>query len=394
MKSVLFNSHDIVLALVIVLCFLLAFRLRSVKALPRATHRLLPVFFILNAFVAMDILLFWGDAIKFAAFDLWSWLPMLFTFASFAVGPVLYWAFRSLLQPEKPLRRIEFVQLIPALLTFPYLYWACYQHSYEQQRELVLNLTIFSDVNVHFMTFLTLKKMMPVLYGILSIALLFQPGAPPKESDARLLQPYVGFVLIWFWVLLTHLLGQWLPMNSSDVLGIFGNYMCLTLVAVLVFRGVAYPPPATTVVVMEPALTQDPTEEEPAESSDDKEEITAIAERIHKFIQAEKPYLNSRLTLERFAGLMELSPRQVSTAINRGFEQNFHEYINSFRVEEAKRLLRDDACQSYSILEIAQQSGFNSKATFNRIFKTVTGATPTAYRHEFSPDLEPHQHHC
>jgi AraC-like DNA-binding protein len=177
-------------------------------------------------------------------------------------------------------------------------------------------------------------------------------------------------------------------------LGIFGNYMSLTLMAVLVFRGVAYPPPTTTVVVMESALTQDHAEEEPAESHEDKEEITAIADRIHKFIQTEKPYLNSRLTLERFAGLMELSPRQVSTAINRGFEQNFHEYINSFRVEEAKRLLRDDACQSYSILEIAQQSGFNSKATFNRIFKTVTGATPTAYRQEFSPDLEPHQHHC
>lgn len=389
MKSVLFNSHDIVLALVIGLSFLLAFRLRSVAALPRATHWLLPAFFILSAFVAIDTLLFWGDAIKFAAFDVSPWLPMLFSFASFAVGPVLYWAFRSLLAPQKPLRRRDLAQLLPAIATFPYLYWACYQHPFELQRELVLNLAIFSDVNAHFMTFLTFKKLMPVIYGILSIALLFQPGAPPRESDARLLQPYVGFVLIWFWVLLTHLLGQWLPTASSDLLGIFGNYMSLTLIAVLVLRGVAYPPPASSVAVMTP-----PPEKEPEETIEDNDEITALSEQIHTFIQAEKPYLNSRLTLERFAGLLQMSPRQVSLAINRCFEQNFHEYINGFRVAEAKRLLHDDTCQTLSILEIAQQSGFNSKATFNRIFKIMAGVTPTAYRREFPTELAPHQHHC
>lgn len=386
MKSVLFNSHDIVLALVIVLCFLLAFRVRSVKALPRATQRLLPAFFVLSAFVAIDTLLFWGDAIKFAAFELSAWLPMIFSFAAFAVGPVLYWAFRSLLVADKPLTPKDLLQLLPALATIPYLYWACYQHPFEVQRELVLNLAIFSDVNAHFMSFLTLKKLMPVIYGILCIALLFQPGAPPRESDARLLQPYVGFVFIWFWVLLTHLLGQWLPMASSDLLGIFGNYTSLTLVSVLLLRGVAYPPPSVAIV--------EPVTEETTENTEDNEEISALAERIHKFIQTEKPYLNSRLTLERFAGLLEMSPRQVSLAINRCFEQNFHEYINGFRVAEAKRLLHDDTCQDFSILEIAQQSGFNSKATFNRIFKLMAGVTPTAYRREFSPELSAHRHHC
>lgn len=386
MKSVLFNSHDIVLALVIVLSFLLAVRVRSVAALPRAGQILLPSFFVLHGLVALDTLLFWGDAIKFAAFNVSTWLPMLFSFASFAIGPVMYWAFRSVLSPGKPIKFTDYLQLLPAVLTFPYLYWACYRYPFEQQSDLILNLTIFSDVNVHFMTFLTLKKLMPVVYGFLCMKLLFRK-APATENLAGvkpLLQPCTAFVFIWFWILLTHVLGQWLPLASSDLMGIFGNYISLTLVAALMYKSFAYPAPAA------PA---NPVTEEP-ETGENHEDIAALAERIHKFIQTEKSYLNPRLTLERFAALVQISPRHVSLAINRCFEQNFQEYINRFRVEEAKRLLRDYADQERTILEIAQQSGFNSKATFNRIFKLSTGVTPSAYRQQFPSGLTPHHPHC
>lgn len=389
MKNILFNSHDIVLALVIVLSFLLAFRVRSVTAMPRAAHVLLPAFFVLHGLVAIDTLLFWGDAIKFAAFNVSPWLPMVFSFASFAIGPVLYWAFRSVLSPGKPLKPRDYLQLLPALLTFPYLYWACYRYPFAQQSELILNLSIFSDVDVHFMTFLTLKKMMPVVYGFLCMRLLFRKTtrAHAVPGLAPLLQPYTGFVLIWFWIFLTHILGQWLPVATSDTMGIFGNYVSLTLVAALMYMGLQYSAPS----IAENPVTE---EEPPPDTEDNNEEIAALSERIHQFIRDEKPYLNSRLTLERFATLLQVSPRQASLAINRCFGRNFHEYINSFRVEEAQRLLRDDVDHTRTILEIAQQSGFNSKATFNRIFKLATGVTPTAYRQQYVGELTPHRPHC
>ena len=386
MKSVLFNSHDIVLALVIILSFLLAARVRSVAALPRAAQILLPSFFVLHGFVALDTLLFWGDAIKFAAFNVSAWLPMFFSFASFAIGPVMYWAFRSVLSPAKPIKLTDYLQLLPALLTFPYLFWACYRYPFEQQSELILNLAIFSDVNVHFMTFLTLKKIMPVIYGFLCVKLLFRK-APATENLAGvkpLLQPCTAFVFIWFWIVLTHVLGQWLPLASSDLMGIFGNYISLTLVAALTYKSFGYAAPAMPVEHFTP---------EP-EAEDTTEDIVVLAERIHKFIQSEKCYLNPRLTLERFAALLHISPRHVSLAINRCFEQNFQEYINGFRVEEAKRLLRDNVDHEKTILDIAQESGFNSKATFNRIFKLSTGVTPSAYRQQFPTELTPHQPHC
>lgn len=386
MKSVLFNSHDIVLALVIVLSFLLAVRVKAVAALPRAAQILLPLFFALHGLVALDTLLFWGDAIKFAAFNISPWLPMLFSFASFAIGPVMYWAFRSVLSPGKPVKRTDYLQLLPVLLTFPYLYWACYRYPFEQQAELILNLTIFSDTNLYFMTFLTLKKLMPVIYGLLCVKLLFRK-APATQKFAGvepLLQPSTGFVFIWVWILLTHVLGQWLPLNTSDLMGIFGNYMSLTLVAALTYKSLGYP----IATAPENPVTDTP------EAEENNEDTAVLAERIQQFIQTEKAYLNPRLTLERFATSLEVPPRHVSLAINRCFQQNFQEYINSFRVEEAKRLLRDHIDQECTILEIAQQSGFNSKATFNRIFKVSTGVTPSAYRQQFCSELRPHHPSC
>src|SRR5690606_12215242 len=119
----------------------------------------------------------------------------------------------------------------------------------------------------------------------------------------------------------------------------------------------------------------------------------ALAARIDKLMQTEKPYLNSQLTLERFADLLGVSSRQVSFTINRCFQQNFHEFINRFRVEEAKRLLGDEEFQERTILDIAQQSGFNSKATFNRFFKSFVGVTPSAYRQQISAGMTPQHPH-
>lgn len=390
MKSVLFNSHDIVLALVIVLSFLLAVRVRAVAGLPRAGQILLPLFFVLHGLVALDTLLFWGDAIKFAAFSVSPWMPMLFSFASFAIGPIMYWAFRSILSPGKPIKPTDYLQLLPALLTFPYLYWACLRYPFEQQSELILNLAIFSDVDVYFMTFLTLKKLMPVLYGVLCVKLLFRkaPRTQKLAGVEPLLQPCSGFAFIWLWILLTHVLGQWLPLDSSDLMGLFGNYMSLTLVAALTYKSLGYAAPAVSV---NPVADDEPEVEE---SEENNEDVAALAERIHKFVQTEKAYLNPRLTLERFAALIQVSPRHVSLAINRCFQQNFQEYINGFRVEEAKRLLHDCAAQDRTILDIAQESGFNSKATFNRIFKLSTGITPSAYRQQLPTELTPHHPHC
>jgi AraC-like DNA-binding protein len=61
-------------------------------------------------------------------------------------------------------------------------------------------------------------------------------------------------------------------------------------------------------------------------------------------------------------------------------KKSFYDVINSYRVEEAKRLLLDEKNRNYTILSVGFEAGFNSKTTFNTVFKKFTGVTPTEYR--------------
>ncbi len=397
MKDILFNSHDIILMLAAGLSLVLAARAATSNTRDRAPRTLLAVFFLLNACVSIDTLLFWGDSVKFAAFTLNPWLPMVFAFASFAVGPALLLYCQTALRRKKLTRTALMLHFLPALATPFYLYWVCFRHPLDYQAELILEQAIFSAPNAYFLWFLTLKKFVPVIYGALCVYayLGYRAGKAPAREPRQWLYLFVGFPVLWGWILATHVLGQWLPLAVSDAMGIFSNYMDLTLILALFLRAaqrspaavrptvaepvLITPAPAPAVVAAQPVAThlQDQQEEQ-------DEQMVALSQKIAQLVEKEKPYLNPQLTLDRLAQLLDLSPRQVSTAINSCFRQNFNGYINRYRVEEARLLLHNPELESLTVMEIAQRAGFSSKATFNRIFKSAVGTSPQAYRQRSS----------
>lgn len=107
--------------------------------------------------------------------------------------------------------------------------------------------------------------------------------------------------------------------------------------------------------------------------------IDQLFQKVTKSMMDDKPYLNPGLTISKLAVLLEETPQKVSETIKIKTEQSFYSFINKHRVEEAKRLLKDTSYSSYSIVSIGLESGFNSKATFNRVFKNETGMTPSRY---------------
>lgn len=96
-------------------------------------------------------------------------------------------------------------------------------------------------------------------------------------------------------------------------------------------------------------------------------------------METRKPYLDSELNLIRLAEMLSVSTHHLSYVINTGFEKNFFQYVNEFRVEQAKKLLKETNSK-LSILGIAYESGFNSKTSFNTTFKKLTGQTPSEFR--------------
>ena len=111
----------------------------------------------------------------------------------------------------------------------------------------------------------------------------------------------------------------------------------------------------------------------------DKDLLEQYKSQLEQLMSNKKPFLDPNLTLRSLAQIMEIPPNHLSQLLNEGFDKNFAEYINSYRVETFKAKAADPAQQHLTILALAYDSGFNSKTVFNTFFKKMTGKTPKAY---------------
>ncbi|OUR97658.1 hypothetical protein A9Q86_15710 [Flavobacteriales bacterium 33_180_T64] len=101
--------------------------------------------------------------------------------------------------------------------------------------------------------------------------------------------------------------------------------------------------------------------------------------KLIDYMSAEEPYLEPRLTLKQLSIELEMSAHILSQIINEEHSQNFYDFVNSYRVKHLKELLDDKQYKTKTLLAIALESGFNSKATFNSVFKKLTNQTPSEY---------------
>jgi AraC-like DNA-binding protein len=109
-------------------------------------------------------------------------------------------------------------------------------------------------------------------------------------------------------------------------------------------------------------------------------EIKGYVEAIDQLMQKEKLYLHETLSLRTLANRFPMDPNLLSYVLNNVFHKSFNDYVNEFRIEEVKRKMDDSAYSHFKIVEIAYECGFNSKATFNRVFKKFTGKSPSEYK--------------
>ena len=109
-------------------------------------------------------------------------------------------------------------------------------------------------------------------------------------------------------------------------------------------------------------------------------EIKRNADALSDLMQKEKLFLHETLSLRTLASKLQKDPNLVSYILNNFFHKSFYDYVNDFRIEEVKNKIDDPAYSHFKIVEIAYECGFNSKATFNRVFKKSTGKSPSEYK--------------
>ncbi|PKP07689.1 MAG: hypothetical protein CVU10_09195 [Bacteroidetes bacterium HGW-Bacteroidetes-5] len=121
----------------------------------------------------------------------------------------------------------------------------------------------------------------------------------------------------------------------------------------------------------------------PQEVTENREPIAKQEEefinQLLSYMKESKPYLNPEITLGVLSSQMKVSSEYLSRVINTRLNMNFFDFIAHYRVEEFKHMCKDLSNRNYTIISLAYDCGFNSKAAFNRVFKKTTGVTPSEY---------------
>lgn len=366
MKLSLFNIHDVVLFITATLCLVLALCQFLYPNKSRVEKTFLIAYLFDVALGICSVMLLWQPAIKIHPLLDNYLVPYLLFFSLLVKGPLLYGYVSAATTPDYRPTRADFIHLLPLAIYFLAL-------TINHQLTNVTRTDFQGDKLAHILSTYEWHsvKTIPLLYAVMALHKLhgFRKQLPdqvcaPIFGDRWLVILVWGSLLNWGWSLGTHLLGFFMGAKSADIFGIFDNYITSGLISALLVYSLTH-------------INSELTRRAPAG------EFYVDTYPIEKIVQAmevEKLYLNPRLNIERLAEHINLPYRDVSTLINKHFHVNFNEYINLYRINEAKRLLADEQSSNLTINEIYAQSGFNSKSAFHRFFSRLVGVSPTEFR--------------
>lgn len=128
-----------------------------------------------------------------------------------------------------------------------------------------------------------------------------------------------------------------------------------------------------------------PTEEPEVEVKEDKprfteEEAKHLIDRLNNHMLEERPYLNPELTLGELSAQVNMAKHELTDLLNHHIGKNFFSYVNEYRLKAVIRRLKSTEFDHLTIIAIANDCGFNSKSTFNSLFKQYTGHTPSEFK--------------
>lgn len=190
----------------------------------------------------------------------------------------------------------------------------------------------------------------------------------------------------WIYWVVFAFIGMWMidlfELVFGKVLGLTASYRyTLILISVginalfanvTIFKGLSQPSLFADNIIKSPL-----TPVHPIPQVAQTEELKS---RLLSIMHLQKPYLEPEITLSELAMKTGINTKYLSQILNDQLGKNFYEFINDYRVEEAKKMLSDSALVDKTILEILYSCGFNSKSVFNNVFKKNTGVTPSQFR--------------
>lgn len=292
--------------------------------------------------------------------------------AIFFIGPANYLYHHILLNPAKPLPVKLKVQFIPAALAlFSEIVFQLLPLDIKKQ---FLAGIIQSPQNHWFTVVLACGAVFNFVYFLI----MFRLGLTVLKSENIRTQVYL-ILCAFFFTLVSILLLFFGFISGSDPVLLTGGTIISLINISMFLSNMRYP---NFYRLIEREFKKNRYERSLLKGLDTE----VVFERLNYLMSGEHIYKDFDLSLEGLATMLSITPHQLSQFMNERLGTNFRNYVNSYRIEEAKKILVHDS--DMNILSICFDVGFNSKSTFNHCFKKYTDKTPSEYRQEYQMALD------
>ena len=380
-QSVLFNFHDVILIMTTMQCLFFGVLLYVTN-----THRIkstlfLAAFLFAHALIPANELMMWGAEFKNQVRYEWPSLYFIPELAYYLDGALLFLCIKSLVFRDFSLKKIDLLHLLPLIAYVIFISTTFYSHSFEQRQEMLYN-----EYFVYSASFVSLEflcKLVRVFYAIACLTLIIRYKHILQNTKSNIEKIHInwlkGLVIGFMVVMLSETLlasvkvvSLFEPFNFGVFMyiGLTGNYASFILINLLVFTAIRH------FVIFEQVTGEESTKK----SIDDQFVNPEMAAEVDAAMLKSKAYMEPDITLDTLAESLSLIPRDLSMLINRHFGINFYEFINKYRIEEAKKMLINPEYKNTTITDIYLAVGFNSKSVFYTFFKKFENVTPTQFR--------------
>lgn len=311
--------------------------------------------------------------------DILFFLPLM---QVLVIGPVVYFYVLSMVNLNFKFQKRDWLHFLPGILYF--LYSAIvfivdkvvldeyYFYSDYRDKDLKAWYQALGLISMVCYLILSLKKYLGYkkrIYDVVSFA------------DSILFRWIQNFLLAFLTLLILRVLfflinPQWEEFGSQ-----FWYFLCFSLVFFYISINGYSHAVKNSVLNINPPLNQNSIQEKTSSSQINlnSEEIELLKNKLLKELLEHEIYTNPQLTLQNVAALLETNSKTISWVINNSFDMNFNDFINHYRVLAVKKKIQQNEHLKNTLLGIALDCGFNSKATFNRAFKKDASITPKGY---------------
>ena len=273
------------------------------------------------------------------------------------VCPVAYLAFRSLRGPDNDqISKSNIAHLLPATMT-AVIIWL------DIETPVPIDIIVWASFMIYSVLILSEIRGGPDTFE------RFGTDDVQALVTARIVTLCLIIIIMIFDIMIFLNFKYWDAKLTQEIV-VLGSILLITISAAMLIVPSEFPIP-----VVIKRFGQSLTTDQIAATEEDRETF----KQLEELMMNKKPYLDPNINITRTARQLNIPARAVSNSVNRVRNQNFSQFVNQFRVQEACSLLKST---DMLVTEIMFAAGFQTKSTFNREFLSVTGQSPSIYRKE------------